>query len=133
MLRSFTLQPLSLVIGVAFSGLVLLSMSQAPPPNARAFNVQYGPDPRDMVQIRYPVPYTVPPGKLLVVTGVGGTAFNGLDGLRVDGQMELQILQDHTGNPSSIVPVPLGFTIPAGSVVDAPWDGGRIWGYLAPQ
>jgi hypothetical protein len=140
MLRSLTLQPLSLVIGVAFSGLVLLSMSQAPALNANTIGIQYLPHPRDMVQIRGSVPYTVPPGKLFVLTALRNADGSGGPQLRIDGQPDLSTspITAQCGGPS-IEPITLGLTIPPGSVVTLAALGGsgdancRAYGYLVAQ
>jgi hypothetical protein len=140
MLRSFTIQPLSLVLGVVFSAVVLLSMSQAPPLNARGIVVQYGPEPRDMVQISEGAPYVVPAGKLFVLTAVGGTNWVQVQ-LRLDGQPVLIAdagLSALSTTGTSMVAPPPGFTAPGGTTVDILRLGGssgpaRAWGYLAPQ
>src|SRR5689334_15980501 len=112
--RSLSLHPASLLIGLAFGVLVLLSMSQAPPLNARALTVQYGPDPRDMVQLHEDTPYVVPTGKLFVLTGLG-VKFGGVYSvLQVNGQSEVTA---GSQSSSSVCAVPPGFTVPAGSTI----------------
>ena len=138
--RNLSLHPASAVLGLVFGVLVLLSMSQVPPLNARGINVQYGPDPRDMVQIREGTPYTVPAGKLFVPTALGkSNGFNSLIYLNVNSQTEVVGwgLYNTTGTTAftSMAQVPLGFTVPAGSTITVTGGSGdgRAWGYLAPQ
>lgn len=150
--RSLSLHPVSLVLGIALCAICFFSMSQVAPlgqhPIAQHVVVGYGPDPRDYVQIREGTPFTVPPGKLFVLTGLGsadalppGTPqFR----LRVNGQVEVTTstsnnesgVSSAVGDARSVVPVAPGFTAPEGSVIDVQ-DGslghGRAWGYLAPQ
>lgn len=140
MLRSFTVHPISALAGVVFSALVLLSMSQAPPLNARSINIQYMPDPRDMVQIRGHGPYTVPAGMLLVITGLGNADGSGGTQVRIDGQIDLstQPMTAQIGGPS-VEPITPGLTIPAGAAVTLYSIGGsgdancRAYGYLVAQ
>jgi len=136
MLRSFTLQPLSVVVGAAFSGLVLLSMSQAPPLNANSIGIQYLPYPRDMVQVRAPMPFVVPAGKVFVLTGLGSSGAGSVT-FYVDGQPEASYYTNNT-TAVSVQSVALGFTAPAGSTITVANGGSndiasRAWGYLAPQ
>jgi len=135
MQRSFSIHPGSLLAGVLLTGLALLSMSQTPVLNARTVNVQYLPDPRDYVQIKFGFPYTVPAGKILVVTALGNTDGSGsFNSLKVDGVPELTAIHGYPQNPPSIAPVATGFSIPAGSVVEVDSTStARAWGYLAPQ
>jgi|SRR6266850_3268732 len=136
--RTFSLHPASLVLGLVFGVLVLLSMSQVPPLNARGIIVHYGPDPRDMVQIKQGTPYIVPAGKIFVLTGLGGrdATLGSNYSLLVNGQVEVTTT---VGNASSafsfVLPVPAGFTAAAGSTLEAQAGPGlaRAWGYLAPQ
>jgi hypothetical protein len=143
--RSLSLHPLSLVLGLASGVLILVSMSQAPPLNARNVNVQYLPDPRDYVQIREGVPYTVPAGKLLVMTALGQAALPPCGTEPPRTALKINGLQEATswsgtcgggGDLSSVIRVADGFTAAAGSIVEVesiPAGAGRIWAYLAPQ
>lgn len=60
----------SVLLTVGVVGLVALTSSQALTP-VGGFRIEYLPHPRDYVQIKEGTPYTVPVGKLLVVTGLG--------------------------------------------------------------
>jgi hypothetical protein len=96
-------------------------------------------DPRAAVIVREGVPYTVPPGKLLVVTAIGpseiplagaGTPVR----ITVNGAVECELTMQPTYS-TTVQPVPPGFTVAAGSIVEiAPTIGnglvGRAWGYL---
>ncbi len=138
-MNRISIHPASLVLGLIFGVLILISMSQTPPLNARTVNVQYLPDPRDMVQIREGTPYTVPAGKVLVITGLGATSTTSSNnvGLNIDGQVELQTYTAAlSADTPSVHPVPQGFTAQAGSTVAIAGGGsnnGRAWGYIAPQ
>ena len=138
--RSLELHTYSLVLGIAFSALVLLSMSQVPVLNARTINVQYMPDPRDCVQIHGGTPYVVPAGKLFVLTGVGNPSglYNTGGMVWINGSPEVGAGSIGSGNGgiatyTSVLAVPLGFTVAAGNTIDVTPTGARAWGYLAPQ
>jgi len=135
-MRLLTLHPASLTLGLVLGGVALLSMSQAIVATS-PLRIEYSPHPRDMVQISQGTPYTVPQGRLLVVTALGNTDGSGNNaGLRVNGQIELSSVFVFAQNPPSLCPLPTGFTVPAGAVVDVfggPSLTGRAWGYLAPQ
>ena len=133
-MRSLTLHPASLVAGVLVAALGLLSMGQTPPLNARTVNVNYLPDPRDMVQIAEATPYLVPAGKIFVLTGLGCCDSSPGANLYVNGQQQV------TGSSSgqaSMASVPTGLSVPGGSTITlnsgVPSQPGRAWGYLAPQ
>lgn len=136
-MRPLTLNPASLVAGVVLAGLAFVTMSQKPVLlNARTVNVQYMPDPRDMVQISEGVPYVVPAGKLFVLTGLGSSSYSYSPSavLKVDGHYEVSATSP-TGD-SSVRPVPAGFAVSAGKTIELLVNGqgdGRAWGYLAPQ
>lgn len=129
----------SLLIGILGAAVVLLSMSQvssydAPP------RVEYGPHPRDMVQIKEGTPYVVPAGKQLVLTGLGTTSTGStLVTLLVGGEPELRSYSwfGQVGAQVSVGAVPTGFTVQAGTTVQAadgqPGLDARAWGYLAKQ
>jgi hypothetical protein len=140
---------LSALLGsaLATAAFVLLSMSQVLPAGQHVI-VNYGPSPRDMLQIRQGTPYVVPAGRVFVLTGFG-TIYDcdGLLRLAVNGQEELSAgiyNLDHSNGTSvaevsSVGHVPLGFTVAAGSTITinggcgGALDRGRAWGYLADQ
>ena len=140
--RSLSLHPLSLVLGAVFAGICFVSMSQVWPAGHHVL-VSYGPNPRDYVQIQGVAPYTVPPGKVFVLTALGATASltnmcpvtlsvnNGAD------SMSLNAIT--TADTGPMKGVPSGFTVPAGASITLSAVGCnvdsmlRAWGYLAPQ
>lgn len=136
-----TLHPLSVLAGAAIVGLVFLTSSQALTP-VGGYRIEYLPHPRDMVQIKEGVPYTVPAGKIFVLTALGGSGY-GPRVLRVDGIEESLGGFYNSATYSGVVPgnsvveVPIGFTARAGSIVDvgngSTGGAGRAWGYLASQ
>jgi hypothetical protein len=136
--RTISVHPTSLALGLVFAGVCFISMSQVWPAGQHII-VEYGPSPRDMVQIREGTPFTVPPGKLLVMTALGNSDAAGIGSiLRVNGTVELTNTFVYAQNPPSVCPIANGLALPAGSVVEAMNIGGgtangRAWGYLAPQ
>src|SRR5262245_25125751 len=134
-MRSLTLHPASLALGLVLGGIALLSMSQAIV-STSPIRIEYAPHPRDMVQVREGVPYTVPPGRILVPTALGKTnGFGFLPALVVNGQTEATVIANGADSTSSIIQLSPGMSIPAGSVVTVTGGAGdgRAWGYLAPQ
>jgi hypothetical protein len=136
--RTLSLQPLSLAVGLVFGGICLLSMSQVWHAGQHII-VEYGPHPRGMVQVREGAPFTVPPGKILVMTSLGNSDAAGSGSiLKVNGTVEITNAFAYAQNPPSACPIATGLALPAGSVVEAMNVGGgtangRAWGYLAPQ
>ncbi len=133
-MRPFTLHPVSLLAGVVLAGVLFVSMSQKPVLlNARTVNVQYMPDPRDMVQISEGTPYQVPEGKLFVPSALGSIGINVTEAhLFVNGN---EVLTASGFAGLRTVSVPSGFTAAPGSsvTVTGSFNNGRAWGYLAPQ
>jgi hypothetical protein len=133
-----TLRPLILaaIVGSALTLAVvgLMSMTQVLPAGQHVI-VSYGPEPRDMVQIKQGTPYVVPAGKIFVLTGLGDAEALDYARLVVNGQIEAIISTGcSNGGGSSLVAVPPGFTVQAGSTISAEATGtinGRAWGYLA--
>ncbi|MEQ1895051.1 MAG: hypothetical protein ABL998_21125, partial [Planctomycetota bacterium] len=77
-------------------------------------------DPRDAVFVRQvDGPYTVPVGKALVITALGGPGFNGGFALLVDGISTIDALNTAGTSPTvSLSPIPSpGLLARAGSVV----------------
>lgn len=132
----------SLLLGaVATAGLLAL-MAQATPTLAPLYRVQYGPHPRDMVQIKEGTPYVVPVGKILVLTGVGtadmGTAYS--VEIWLNGTKALGAVPGPGGNQLTVLPVPSGLTAGAGTQVEVESLSpggvvffGVVWGYLSEQ
>jgi hypothetical protein len=138
--------PASALLGLAVATLCLFTMSQGTMHALQAgVQITYQPHPRDYVQIKENTPFTVPPGKLFVLTALGATVGTGSVRLLINpgagtycGSNEFV----EFGVPGgSIVPAPLGFTAPAGALLSVvrPSDctgstsWGRAWGYLAEQ
>ena len=103
-------------------------------------SVKEMPSPHDMVVIRQENgPYTVPGGKLFVLTGLGNTSYvdNSYTDLHVDGVLEIGMEHDVRSSPSpascTIAPIPAGFTVHSGSVITLDGRTDRVhraWGYL---
>lgn len=139
-MQKLAIHPPSLLAGTALAVLAFVAMAPAPPPPS-ALPIYNGIVPAvAMVQIAEGVPYVVPAGKMLVITGVGETGISGIykPSLRVNAAPEITTFSPQNGGNAearSIVSVPVGFAIPAGSVVTVD-DGnpasteGRAWGYL---
>jgi hypothetical protein len=142
------LHPVSLVAGAALAVLAFVAMAPAPPPPS-AQPIYNGLVPAvAMVQIQEGVPYVVPAGKMLVITGIGASNFActscaSTPVLRVNGVPTCATaIGPGTGadsaGASSVSPVPIGLAIPAGAIVDvddaSPFSvTGRAWGYLDRQ
>jgi hypothetical protein len=142
-MQKIELHPTSLLAGAVLAVLTLVAMAPTPPPASTAPTPPGLIPARNMVQIKEGVPYVVPVGQLLVITGLGSTgAVQGSSVvLNVNGVQEVLVysaVQSGTGfDPEvrSIVPVPAGLAIPAGSVVlvddnTGPTLTGRAWGYV---
>jgi len=135
---------LTLAVGFVLGLVVLVSMGQTAVDRSPIVRVQYMPHPRDMVQIKQGTPYTVPAGRILVITGLGtGAHFtSGKDEvtLKINGVSEAMTASEVScfngdGVGSSMVTVPPGCSATAGSTVEVVEGGGqtsgRAWGYLA--
>lgn len=133
--------PVSLALGLALGICAILSMSQASVINT-PLRVEYMPHPRDMVQIKEGTPYTVPVGKVFVVTGLGSTAAVNapMAALAINGTVEATTIVQGCGGTEtrSVVELVAGLTAPAGSTISVQSnypdpDDGRAWGYLVAQ
>jgi hypothetical protein len=135
------ISPVSALVGALLAAVVFLSMAQTTV--GTPLRVEYQAHPRDMVQINGSTPYTVPQGKLLVITGVGSVLNAAVtsSALSVNGQVEARATFFLQGNAVGAVPsmatFPSGLTAGSGSVVSVvdnanPVDG-RAWGYLVNQ
>ncbi len=135
-MKNITIHPLSALLGAAFLAVPLVLVSfqaQAWPSHVPIpVTVQELVDPHDMVVIREEDgAYTVPVGKLFVLTGIGRGELAGVR-VYVDGVVEMD--NSTTGLQQSILEAPLGCTVSAGSIVEpraksGPTNG-RAWGYL---
>lgn len=142
MLRPITVHPRSVLLGLLVAGLAMVTMSQVPQNilHHHPVRVEWGPHPRDMVQIRSGTPYTVPADKIFVVTAIGdnGDGSGGNVRLIVDGQKELELVHVFAQNPPTVAPVASGLSISAGSIIEVGISAssplaGRVWGYLADE
>lgn len=84
------------------------------------------PDPRDAVQILEGAPYTVPEGKLLLLSGLGvrdGSGNFDAPFLEIDNQRIVEVNLDYDSNTAfaiaTIQPLPDGLVATAGQVVEA--------------
>lgn len=108
--------------------------------------VPYAPHPSDMVNFGTGSFFIVPPGKIFVLTGLGGQVNSyALESFRVNAQTEVTS-SSRTSAPSgteefgrdvpSVRPVPLGFSAGAGSILEVISESGAsgtAWGYLADE
>jgi hypothetical protein len=140
---------LSAAFGFIVAGLLAVTTSQASPPpatlNPAAVRIEYMPHPRDMVQIKEGTSYTVPAGRLLVITALGDATgyfntptFNVQ--LSVNGQVEAAAYYPASVSPSpTVLELAQGLVAKAGDVVAVSVRPGfssvdaRAWGYLASQ
>ena len=144
-MKPISIHPLSAVLGAAVLGLVALATSAqrtseflghgSHPDEIRVLGI---PDPRTAVLIREGTPYTVPSGKLLIVTAVGMTNAPSTENrsvLRLDGKEEVTTFLTTAAGGSSLVEFPSpGIRAVSGQVVEADTlssgNDGRAWGYL---
>lgn len=138
-MKPIQLHPQSVLVGLAGGFFALLLMSQVTTVTFPTARVEVGPHPRDMVQIVAGTPYTVPPGKIFVLTALG-SKFSGLGaGLLVNGGTEPEV--SAPGNPGTpgMMAVPPGLTFTWGTSLTVYGVGStsqshaRAWGYLADR
>lgn len=144
--RTIHLHPLSLFLGAGFALLALVAMAQAPaakrPATAHDSGLLQVAHPRDWVVIEEGVPFTVPTGRLLVLTAVGSThettpSSSDRARLMFDGKPQLEgPIYFYGGQESgSVRGIPVGLRAGPGAVVvvDQALPGfqdARAWGYL---
>ncbi|MFN0009304.1 MAG: hypothetical protein ACKVXR_15480 [Planctomycetota bacterium] len=132
---SISFHPASLAIGLVLGGIALLSMAPTVVPTP--LRVEYLAHPRDFVQIKQGMPYTVPQGKLFVLIGLGATTGVSDSYIYVNGLPEVATTGCSGTSSLSVRGVPSGLTIAPGSLItvsaSAGGGEGRAWGYLAPQ
>lgn len=126
----------SVAIGIAAAVAILITMSQAAPTGmAYPPRIEYGPHPRDMVQIVEGTPFIVPAGQIFVLTAMGTTFGNGNCILQLNGQTSELGAWNASGSTMGMHEVPMGFTVPAGSSISLLNQSNpgtaRAWGYLS--
>lgn len=123
---------------VGAAALAFLAFGQGSYSAGQPNKFEIAPHPRDFVQIREGTTYTVPVGKIFVLTALGGVDYAGSDyyWFDVDGQNKLYAHSNFSFHTPSLRPVPPGCTVAAGSNIVV--RGGasasndvRAWGYLA--
>lgn len=137
-MRIISLHPASLAVGLVLGCITLLSMSQAS--SHTSTRIEIGPLPRDMVQVQEGVPFTVPPGRIFVLTALGTNAEGNSSELVSLLANAVVVARSSTwlngsAAPLSVASVPRGQAIGAGSVISvvtsspAPFRG-QAWGFL---
>jgi hypothetical protein len=148
-MKNNTLYPGSVLVGVVLAGIALVLVGAQTPvvesvlhPSPRQVEVKVAgiPDPNDLVLVRQEDgPYTVPPGKILVINGLGEASFGSID-LVVDGvpvaSTQHLLLGNFSQGAVSVASPTLhqlpSFPVRPGSVVTFSGAGsGRATGYLA--
>ena len=130
-----TLQPLSLLVGAGLLGIMLITTGAfTPQGTASARDVSATEivgtfNPRTVVRIVEGSPYTVPAGKLLVLTAIFCPIYNSDRlNLNINGTPEL------TWSVSTPKTIPPGFVVNSGSIVEPymsdPFYVGHCNGYL---
>ena len=142
--RTIHIHPLSLLVGIGFALLGLVAMGQMPAVNRPAAQhdsmyLQVA-HPRDWVVIEEGVPYTVPTGKLLVITALGdqmgscGATYLDFNGARALTGITVACSQNYTEGTVFMEEVPVGLRASSGDVVSVAHQitagVGRAWGYL---
>ncbi len=147
-MKNFSLHTPSALAGAVILGLVLLAMGIAQSSSFDARVSMKGPvqvigqpAARDIVTIVEGVPYTVPAGRMIVITAYGtSTGINEAFNVLVDGSQAMWADVGTQGEKSSYRSIPSpGLVAGSGSVVDVVCIGactntdGRLWGYLEPE
>jgi hypothetical protein len=144
-MKTITLHPTSLLVGVALAILGLVTMGQKLVPTAPDIvrvavvgPVDVPPLPSDYVEILEGAPFVVPVGQLLFVTALGTDTTGGLPTwMEIDGSRVITVDRWEETIGSSMQPVPAGLVAQSGSVVEIFNIFGnptsRAWGYLAPD
>lgn len=142
--RTIQIHPLSLLVGVGFALIGLVAMGQMPSANRPAAQhdsmyLQVA-HPRDWIVIEEGVPYTVPAGKLLVITALGdhmgscGATYLDFNGVRALTGITVACSQNYTEGTVFMQNVPVGLRASSGDVVSVAHQitpgVGRAWGYL---
>ncbi len=137
--RTITFHPLSLALGLALGAACLLSMAQTSV--LKVIRVEYLPDPHSLVQFQSGTPYVVPASKRFVLTALGTPVLYSappIVSFFANGQAVAEVQSESLGSGSrSIVPVPGGYSAPAGTTLTVGAAGSSAscsaWGYLVAQ
>ena len=140
---NITIHPFSALIGAAIVCLTMLTVGavtvqgSSSTRDVSAIENVNEPHPRDFVRIDEGTPYTVPTGKILVITGCGALDGNGsrrgqiqFNGIPIVG---FTLAGVNFGASSPVVTFSTGFAAPSGTVVSLAhnaWDPILCWGYL---
>ncbi|HEX6885983.1 MAG TPA: hypothetical protein VF530_21595 [Planctomycetota bacterium] len=142
-MKSETIHPVSAVAGAGLLGLVLLAaaaaqtpvtLQQIPTGQSGQLRVAGIPTPQQMKRVVEGQPFTVPPGSLFVVTGLGQTQIltGSSANLRFDGQVALTCVFSSGLPPLGVVPP--GLVAPGGTLISVETPGGGatalVLGYL---
>ena len=101
--------------------------------------IEYMPHPRDMVQIVDGQPFTVPSGKILVLTAIGDANTASSIQLKVDGVFRFKLANaGYSETPLTMFPIPQGMTVQSGGLVEVVGGSGGVgntwaWGYLGDE
>jgi hypothetical protein len=137
--RTIQLHPLSLLAGVGFALLSLVAMGQVPTAKRPAASHDSGllqvAHPRYWIIVEEGAPFTVPPGKILVLTGLGlrTASPSSTSELKIDGVLMASASgQQDNGNGASVKVLAVGLSAKANSLVEVSGTSsiGRAWGYL---
>lgn len=133
--------PASLAVGAVVAAAVFVCMSQIVAPAAfPSGRFQFGPHPRDFVRIDEGAPYTVPPGKVLILTAVGRPRLQGNQPaiVSVNGQVIAGAAPTlNTSAPCSMKSIPRFAVAHASDVVasfgNQPQPSARVLGFLVGE
>jgi hypothetical protein len=142
--RTIQLHPLSLLAGVGIALLGLVAMGQTSVPNRPLLDhssmFSQVAHPRDWVVIKEGTTYTVPVGKLLVITALGdhlgscGATYLNFNGVRVLTSLSVECSAAYTEGTVFMEEVPIGLRASSGDVVTLTHQVSpgvaRAWGYL---
>ena len=138
-MKQIVIHPGSAMAGAAIAAVAALALSsqgvarfEPIPCQPGTFQVQVAgiPAPHTMVRIQEGSPYTVPPGKLFVATGLGSTSSSGTDvAIEFDGVPVW--FGSLTSNAQTTHAVPAGLVSGPGSTVSAAGISSTVLGYLA--
>jgi hypothetical protein len=140
---NISIHPFSALVGMAVLSIVWVSAAAMPlqgsssDRDVSAIENVNDPHPRDYVILRGNQPYTVPSGRLLVLTSAGrNDTWSMSVTVWVDGVQEVYVVGFGTGNgwsvsTSSVIDLGApGLVVQSGQVVEMFAEADRAWGYL---